>query len=62
MFMVDSNESQKLPPGCQTYLLSMIPHWNGITGRQVILDLLVYTPIGPFEGKFLKDRETIPIY
>ncbi|KAH8683370.1 Mis6-domain-containing protein [Tricladium varicosporioides] len=38
-----------LPPACFTYLRSMIPNWNGITGRQVILDLLTYTRIGPFE-------------
>jgi centromere protein I len=29
----------------------MIPDWNGVTGREVVLDLLAYTSIGPFEGK-----------
>lgn len=30
----------------------MLPHWNGIIGRQVILDLLAYSPIGPFEDLY----------
>jgi centromere protein I len=39
-----------LPPACLTYLLAMMDSWNGVTGRQVIFDLLAYTPIAPFEG------------
>ncbi|CAG8955260.1 hypothetical protein HYFRA_00011242 [Hymenoscyphus fraxineus] len=38
-----------LPPACYTYLESMVPTWNGVVGRQTILDLLSYTPIKPFE-------------
>jgi centromere protein I len=32
------------------YLKAMLPSWNGTTGREVILNLLAYTPIGPYEG------------
>ncbi|TVY81539.1 Inner kinetochore subunit mis6 [Lachnellula suecica] len=46
-----------LPPACSTYLKSMIPSWNGIVGREVILDLLSYTPIGSFEGQLPKAGE-----
>lgn len=28
----------------------MVPTWNGIFGRETILELLSYTTIGPFEG------------
>jgi hypothetical protein len=28
----------------------MILSWNGFTGREVVLDLLTFIPIGPFEG------------
>lgn len=36
----------------------MIPEWDGITGREIILDLLAYTPVGSFEGWTLEP----PIY
>lgn len=48
-----TNTSQQIPPACLKYLQSMVDSWNGITGRQVILDLLAYTPIGPWHGKYL---------
>ncbi|KAF4624700.1 hypothetical protein G7Y89_g13464 [Cudoniella acicularis] len=38
-----------LPAACFTYLKSMIYSWNGIASRKVILDLLSFTPIAPFE-------------
>jgi centromere protein I len=41
---------QILPPACSTYLKSMIPSWNGIVGREVILGLLTYIPLAPFQG------------
>lgn len=39
-----------LPPACTKYLRSTLNDWNGVTGRETILDLLTYTPIGPWEG------------
>jgi len=39
-----------LPPACAKYLHSLLGDWNGVTGREVILDLFPYTPIAPFEG------------
>jgi len=33
----------------------MIVSWNGITGRDIVLDLLAYSPISPFEGILLED-------
>lgn len=41
---------QVLPNACLIYLTSMLPSWNGILGREVILDLLTYIPLGPFDG------------
>ncbi|KFY46422.1 hypothetical protein V494_00465 [Pseudogymnoascus sp. VKM F-4513 (FW-928)] len=38
-----------LPPACAKYLHSLLEDWNGVTGRAVVLDLLSYTPITPFE-------------
>jgi centromere protein I len=38
-----------LPPACLAYLQSIIPSWNGSTGRETMLDLLSYAPIGSFE-------------
>ncbi|KAG9236610.1 Mis6-domain-containing protein [Amylocarpus encephaloides] len=40
--------TKALPPSCFAYLTSMIPTWDGIVGREVILDLLTYSPIIPF--------------
>ena len=31
----------------------MIPSWDGLTGREVILDLLAFVPIVSFEGQLL---------
>jgi hypothetical protein len=28
----------------------MVLSWNGFIGREVILDLLTFIPIGPFKG------------
>jgi len=39
-----------LPPACLLYLKSMMPSWNGTVGRKVILDLLSYISLAPFEG------------
>lgn len=39
-----------LPPACTKYLQSTLNDWNGVTGREVILGLLTYTPIGPWGG------------
>ncbi|TVY17018.1 Inner kinetochore subunit mis6 [Lachnellula arida] len=44
--------TKKLPPACSAYLNSMITSWNGVVGRQIILDLLSYTPLGPFEALY----------
>ncbi|KAL2067965.1 hypothetical protein VTL71DRAFT_16063 [Oculimacula yallundae] len=38
-----------LPPACLTYLKSMVPSWNGVTGREVVLALLAYTPIASWD-------------
>jgi hypothetical protein len=32
----------------------MLPSWNGLTGREVILDLLAFIPIDSFEGLSLE--------
>lgn len=39
-----------LPPACTKYLQSTLNDWNGVTGRETILELLTYMPIGPWEG------------
>lgn len=26
--------------------------WNGVEGREVVLELLSYSPVAPFEGNF----------
>ncbi|TVY49879.1 Inner kinetochore subunit [Lachnellula occidentalis] len=44
--------TKKLPPACSAYLNSMITSWNGVVGRQTVLDLLSYTPLGPFEDLY----------
>ncbi|RFU26880.1 hypothetical protein B7463_g9460, partial [Scytalidium lignicola] len=41
--------TKQLPPACLAYLKSMLPSWNGVTGRSVIIDLLSYLPICSFE-------------
>ncbi|OBT67214.1 hypothetical protein VE03_02723 [Pseudogymnoascus sp. 23342-1-I1] len=41
--------TKDFPPACAKYLHSLLEDWNGITGRAVVLDLLSYTPIAPFE-------------
>lgn len=43
--------TKTLPPACTKYLQSTLGDWNGITGRDTILELLTYTPIGPWEGR-----------
>ncbi|KAI9646770.1 hypothetical protein NHQ30_004769 [Ciborinia camelliae] len=40
--------TKTLPSACYTYLKFLLPSWNGITNRDVILELLSYTPIGRF--------------
>ncbi|PMD65163.1 Mis6-domain-containing protein [Hyaloscypha bicolor E] len=42
--------NKTLPSACLTYLKSMIHSWNGVKDRDVVLDLLTYTPLGSFEG------------
>jgi hypothetical protein len=37
--------TKKPPSACFRYLSSMLPSWNGETGREVILDLLTYLPM-----------------
>ncbi|KAI9729510.1 MAG: hypothetical protein M1818_008482 [Claussenomyces sp. TS43310] len=41
--------SKMLPPVCLKYLQSMLPVWNGVTGQDVILELVASVPISPFE-------------
>lgn len=38
-----------LPPACLTYIESMLPSWNGNTGREIVLDMLIYIPMVSFE-------------
>ncbi|KAG4027718.1 hypothetical protein MFRU_027g00110 [Monilinia fructicola] len=38
-----------LPSACFSYLRSLLPCWNGITNRDVILELLSYTPTSSFD-------------
>jgi centromere protein I len=54
--VIDADSYQRLPPGCLTYLGSMIPSWDGFTGRDVILDLLAFVNIAPFEGQSRRIR------
>jgi hypothetical protein len=42
--------TQEIPSGCYRYLRAILPDWDGMTGREVILALLAYTPISPFQG------------
>ncbi|KAG4437158.1 hypothetical protein IFR05_007360 [Cadophora sp. M221] len=44
--------TKTLPQACLTYLRSMVPTWNGVTGREVVLALLAYTPIGSWEDLY----------
>lgn len=48
-----------LPPASLAYLKSMLPSWNGNVGREVILDLLSYTPMALFEGRYPKSNEAL---
>jgi centromere protein I len=41
---------QTIPSACLVYLRSLLGYWNGVEGRDVILDLLTYIPLAPFEG------------
>ncbi|KAF7957407.1 hypothetical protein EAE96_002992 [Botrytis aclada] len=41
-----------LSSACFSYLESLLPYWNGITNRDVILELLSYTPIGSFDDLY----------
>lgn len=41
--------TKQLPPACLTYLQSIVDSWDGVTGREVILDLLAFTPRQPFK-------------
>jgi centromere protein I len=50
--LINPNKAQRLPPSCLKYLQSMIDSWNGIAGRQVILDLLAYTALTPWQGMY----------
>ncbi|KAI9049486.1 hypothetical protein LZ554_006517 [Drepanopeziza brunnea f. sp. 'monogermtubi'] len=52
-------QTKALPPSCLTYLKAMVPSWNGISDREVILGLLTYSPIGPFED--LYDSTFLPL-
>ncbi|KAM0144007.1 hypothetical protein ACHAO1_000286 [Botrytis cinerea] len=44
--------TKKLPSACFSYLESLLPCWNGITNRDIILELLSYTPIGSFDDLY----------
>ncbi|KAG0648352.1 Sim4 complex subunit mis6 [Hyphodiscus hymeniophilus] len=44
-----THHTKRLPAACSSYLRSILESWNGIAGRQVILDLLTYTPIASWE-------------
>ncbi|KAK2628629.1 hypothetical protein QTJ16_001732 [Diplocarpon rosae] len=46
-----------LPTACLRYLKSMIPSWNGTTGREVILDIYIST-LRPLEDALLEDGTT----
>ncbi|KAK0100090.1 hypothetical protein ONS95_013098 [Cadophora gregata] len=41
-----------LPSACLTYLRSMLPSWNGVAGREVVLGLFAYTPINSWEDLY----------
>ncbi|KFY00890.1 hypothetical protein O988_03035 [Pseudogymnoascus sp. VKM F-3808] len=45
--------TKNLPPACAKYLHSLLDDWNGVTGRAVVIDLLSYTPIAPFEELYI---------
>lgn len=47
-----TNSSKKIPSACISYIKSMIPTWNGLRDRDIILDLLVYTQLDSFEDIF----------
>ncbi|PQE16536.1 Mis6 domain-containing protein [Rutstroemia sp. NJR-2017a BBW] len=55
--------TKQLPATCLPYLRAMMPTWNGITNRGLILDLLSYVPIGSFtelyENTFLPLEDAI---
>ncbi|KAH7393204.1 Mis6-domain-containing protein [Cadophora sp. MPI-SDFR-AT-0126] len=47
-----TRHTKTLPSACLTYLKSMIPTWNGVAGREVVLDLLAYVPIESWEDLY----------
>ncbi|PQE30791.1 Mis6 domain-containing protein [Rutstroemia sp. NJR-2017a WRK4] len=55
--------TKQLPATCLSYLRAMMPTWNGITNRGLVLDLLSYLPIGSFtelyENTFLPLEDAI---
>ncbi|QSZ35832.1 hypothetical protein DSL72_006954 [Monilinia vaccinii-corymbosi] len=42
--------TKTIPSACFSYLKSLLPCWNGITNRDVILELLSYAHNGSFDG------------
>ncbi|CZS92860.1 related to Mis6 domain protein [Rhynchosporium agropyri] len=47
-----TRHTKTLPVSCLSYLKSMIPTWNGVAGRRVVLALLAYTPIVSWDGLY----------
>lgn len=41
--------TKTVPDACLKYLKSLLDDWNGIAGREVVLELLSYTPLTPWE-------------
>ncbi|POS87422.1 hypothetical protein EPUL_002144, partial [Erysiphe pulchra] len=44
--------SKKLPLACELYLKSIMPNWDGLQDRGIILDLLAYTNLDSFQNLF----------
>ncbi|PMD43361.1 Mis6 domain protein [Hyaloscypha variabilis F] len=44
--------NKKLPSACLAYLRTMIKSWNGVTGREVVLDLLSHSSLESFEDLY----------
>lgn len=47
-----TRHTKTLSSACLTYLKSMLPTWNGVTGRETVLGLLAYTPIRSWEDLY----------
>lgn len=56
LFQSATNIYQAIPPIFLAFLRELINTWDGIEGRELILDILTYTPLADFRGMRLYDK------